>query len=79
MADDALVADLRRGERGGVDDGAVLDRRAGADHDAAGVAAEHGARPDRRLRADRDLADDDGVRVDVGGRVDRRLDGSPRA
>ena len=69
----------RGGRRGrGVDDGAVLDGRAGADHDAAGVAPEHGAGPHRRLGAEIDVADDDRVRVDVGGGVDVRLDVAER-
>ena len=36
------------------------------------VAAEHGARPDRRLGAEDDVADEDGVRVHVGGARDPR-------
>ena len=38
------------------------------------VAPQHRARPDRRLGADRDVADDDGVGVHVGRRVDAGLD-----
>ena len=62
----------------GVHDRAVLDRRAGADHDAAGVAAQHGGGPHRRLGADGDLADHHRVRVDVGGGIDGRLDVAER-
>ena len=55
-------------ERGGVEHGAVLHRRAGADRDDAVVAPEHRLGPDRRPRAQGDVADDGGVGVDVGRR-----------
>ena len=49
-----------------VQHGAVLNIRARADADEIDVAANHGAGPDARLLADDDVADDDGLRVNVG-------------
>ena len=78
VADDALVADPRRGGRRGVHDRAVLDRRARADDDPSGIAAQDGGGPHRRLGADGDVADHHRVGVDVGGRVDGGLDVAER-
>ena len=52
VPDDASGAHDRREVGPGVDDGAVLDRRALADHDAAEVAAQHApaATPSPRTR-----------------------------
>src|SRR5215218_2361080 len=71
VADHALVADDRRVVDGGVQHRAILDARAGADPDLTVVTAQHGVRPDRALRPDRDGTDDHRVRVDVGRGVDR--------
>ena len=70
VPDHASVADHRREPGAGMDDRPVLHRGAGADGDRAVVAAEHGARPDRRLRSDGHITDDHGVRMDVGLGVD---------
>ena len=72
VSDHAVVADDRGVLVDGVDDGAVLDRGALAHDDRAVVAAQHRARPDRRVGADVHVADDDGVGVDEGVGVDRR-------
>jgi hypothetical protein len=55
-----------------VEDGAVLDIGARADADEVDVAADYGAGPDAGVGADRDVADDDGLRVNVGGGGDLR-------
>ncbi len=73
VADDALGADARRCERRGVYHGAVLDRGAGTDDDAAPIASQDRARPHGRLRSEGDVADHHGVRVHVGGWIDARL------
>ena len=65
-----LVADDRRPHGSGVDDRAVLHRGARAHDDPAVVAAQHRGRPDRRVGADGDRADDDRVGVHVGVGVD---------
>ena len=74
VPDDAAVADDGGEARPGVDHRPVLNRRRGADGDRAVVAAQDGVRPHARLGADRDVADDDGVGVDVGLGVDPRRD-----
>lgn len=71
MAQHTVVTDDRRPERRGVQDGVVLHARASTDADLATVAAQHGPRPDRRVRTDGDLTDDHGVRMDVRRCVDR--------
>ena len=53
---------------------AVLHRRAGADDDAALVAAQHRLGPHRDARADHDVADDRGFGVHEGIGVDARDD-----
>src|SRR5262249_29548923 len=52
VPDDAVVADEGVELLGAVDDGAVLDRGPGADHDLAVVAAQDGLGPDRAGVAD---------------------------
>ena len=53
-----------------MDDGAVLYRGASAHCDGAVVAAKDGSRPNAGFGADRDIADDDGVRMDKSLGVD---------
>src|SRR5579859_3775084 len=66
VPDHAVGADERGPVAGGVHHGSVLHGRPRADLDRAVVAAQHRARPHRRLRADPDPADDHGVGVDEG-------------
>jgi hypothetical protein len=70
VADDAFGTDAGGMEGLGVHDGAVLDRGPGADHDPPGVAPQHRTGPHGRFGADGDVTDHDGIRVDVGRRVD---------
>jgi hypothetical protein len=56
-----------------VANGAVLDVGARADADVIDVAADDHAGPDARVFTDDDIADEDGLRVDVGGGGDLRL------
>ena len=51
---------------------AILHIRPRADADEIDVAANHGAGPDAGLLADRDVADDDGLRVNVSARGNLR-------
>ena len=73
VPDHAVVADDRGEHRGGVDDGAVLDRGARPDLDVPVVAPEHRLGPDRGARADGDVADHGGLGVDVGVGMNPRL------
>src|SRR3954451_10635070 len=66
------VADPGRVLLGRVHDRAVLNRSARADEYLPVVAAQHGVRPDGRLRPDGHVAEDHGVRVDECGRIDLR-------
>src|SRR5882672_9325476 len=86
VADGAVVTHDGRLGDGRMDHRPVLDRRAGADADAAlDVAPQHGRRPDARPLADHDPADDHRVGVDERVGVDfrfevaERVDGHDRA
>src|SRR5690606_5501582 len=65
VPDGDLAADDGRLAQGAVDDRPVLHAGARPDLDPPVVAAQHGGGPDRGLRADGDVPDHDGVRVDV--------------
>jgi len=67
MADDDALPDEHRVPRVAVQHGVVLDARPGADRDALDVAAQDRPGPDVRAALDHDVADDDGVDVDVDG------------
>ena len=56
-----------------MEDGAVLDIGARADADEVDVAADNDAGPDAGVRADGDVADDDGLRINVRGCGDLRF------
>ena len=73
MADGHVIADQRRLVVGvDMDDGAVLNVAARADHDAVGVAAQHATIPDAGMRADPYVADQHRGRRDPGGGMDLR-------
>src|SRR5690606_10298885 len=55
-----------------VHDGPVLNVRPGANPDDVHVAPDHDVHPDTALGSNRDVTDDLGTFVDVGGRVDHR-------
>ncbi len=74
VADHALGTDPSRMSRRRVDDRAVLHRRSHSHRDRRVVTSEHRSWPDRRVGSQGDGADHDGVRVHVGGRVDRRFE-----
>ena len=62
----AVVADDRERERRGVQHSIVLHAGSVTHADLATVTAEHRPRPHRRVSADGDRADDDGIGMDVG-------------
>ena len=64
---DVVAEDERVRVAHNVEDTAVLDIGAGADADVMDVAADDGAGPDAGVGGDGDVADDDGLRIDVGG------------
>ena len=72
VPDHTFVANNRRLEKGGVNNGAVLDGRAGADHNFPVVAPQNRPWPDTRFRTNLDRADHHRLRRNVGGRVDLR-------
>lgn len=68
VADGHVVVDLC--QRGYMKNGVVLDRCASADTDRTVVAAEHRPKPNTRLLAHFDVADEDGGGGDERSRVD---------
>jgi hypothetical protein len=73
MADGDEFADDGGDVVGEVDDAAVLDVGAFANVDVVDIAAEDGGGPDAAAGGEPDVADDDSLGGDVGGRVDLRL------
>ena len=74
VADQDFVADGGRSFDRDVEYRAVLHVASGTDHDRSGVGPDHGTRPDRAVRADAHVADQDCVGVHIGGGVDERLE-----
>src|SRR5262249_24174424 len=70
VPDDAARPDERGIPRRAVHDRAVLDRRPRPHHDRPVIAAQHRARPHRRLRAEGHPPDHDRVGVNVSIRID---------
>ena len=64
MAENAVVPDNRWPERRRMDHRCVLNAGPRTNFDMATVAAQHSARPHRRVRTNPDVTDDHGVRMD---------------